>query len=171
MALISTEFVRKQHTPFLVAPLLCFTIRDKQSFHELTEHSHEMFAEIRKHCGLAKFATIEGLMDYALNEMDQKHGTHVYISDLKKTSRQDSFELRGLDSDICISHPNIYSKKLLTSNLALAQPWLVENSLAQFTRFMYLRHPQYLHLSINGSRVEHLSNPFNKLLISETKRE
>ena len=100
-----------------------------------------MFAEIRKHCGLAKFGTMEGLMDYALNDMDQKHGTHIYISDLKQTSGEDCFELKNQDSDICLNHLNSDSAQNMTSNLALMQPWLVENSLSQFARFMYLRHP------------------------------
>ena len=49
----------------------------------MTEHADEMFAEIRRHCGLKQFSTMEDLMDYALNEMDQKHGTHIFIGDLK----------------------------------------------------------------------------------------
>ena len=49
----------------------------------MTEHSDEVFGAVKKHCGIAKFSSMEGLMDYALNEMDQKHGTHIFIGDVK----------------------------------------------------------------------------------------
>ena len=51
---------------------------------------------------------MESLMDYALNEMDPKHGTHIFIGDLKTTSENDdwSFELRKEGSDISINQVN-----------------------------------------------------------------
>ena len=98
-------------------------------------------------------------MDYALNEMDAKHGTHIFIGDLK-TENDESFELRKEDSDICFN-----SKQL---DILSQTSWLVENSLAQFIRYMYLRHPAFLYLSINGSKVERQTNPFNTLMVKST---
>ena len=85
VALFSVDFVKKENTPFFAAPLLSFTIRDKQSFHELTGLTSQMFAQIKKHFALSKFASMDQLMDYALNEIGA-HGTHIYITDLKQQS-------------------------------------------------------------------------------------
>lgn len=35
---------------------------------------------------------------------------------------------------------------------------------------MYLRHPQFLTLSINGQLIENLCNPFNKLILANAKK-
>jgi len=107
---------------------MCFSIKDKQSFHELTSHTEKVFSEIRRYSGLAQFSTLEKLMEYALNDMPQ-HGTHIYISDLKQSDRSNTLELHARTNDICLSNPHMYSAKMTTSNLVLMQPWLAENSL------------------------------------------
>ena len=35
---------------------------------------------------------------------------------------------------------------------------------------MYLRHPRFLTLSINGQLIENLCNPFNKLILANAKK-
>ena len=35
---------------------------------------------------------------------------------------------------------------------------------------MYLRHPRFLTLSINGQFIENLCNPFNKLILANAKK-
>jgi len=35
---------------------------------------------------------------------------------------------------------------------------------------MYLRHPQFLALSINGHLIENLCNPFNKLMLANANK-
>ena len=173
VALISSGYVQRENTPFLVVPLMCLTIRDKQSLHELTAHSEKVMAEIRKHTRLAQFSTMEKLTDYLLNEIPL-HGTHIFVTDLK-TSEQGNrkpIELKGHGNDICINTPHLYNAKTTTSNLVLVQPWLIENSLRQFFRYMFLRHPKFLRFSINGHHdPEDLNNPFNKLMLADNRRQ
>jgi len=82
----------------LVAPLVSFVIRDKQSFLELTGHSVRMFAAISKYAGLTMFNTFEKLMSYALNKIGL-HGTHIFVTDLVENVDSTS-ELALIDGDI-----------------------------------------------------------------------
>ncbi len=93
--MLSTKFVHQERTPFLVAPLISFAIRDKSSFHELTEHKDAMFIAIKKHLDLSDFDSLDKIMNYALNEIGL-HGTHIYITDLEKA------ELVSQGHDICL---------------------------------------------------------------------
>lgn len=154
VALLSKEFVSKERTPFLVAPLLSFMIRDKSSFHELTEQSDAMFAVISRHTGLTKFDTMQKVFNYALNDFGL-HGTHIYITDLKCQ------EMMVQGNDICAVQSTSNTRS--PAEMVLRAKTLVENSLTSFAKLMYLHQPSFLHLTVNRQRVK-LENPFNKLM-------
>ena len=59
---------------------------------------------------------------------------------------------------------------MMSSDHLLTQPWLIENSLCQYAKMMYLRHPNFIQLSINGHTLTNLINPYNKLMLTWTKK-
>ena len=73
--------MQDERTPFLVAPLVSYLIRDKQSFQELTSQGKQMFSVMSKYVGLTEFNSHQKLMHYALNQIGL-HGTQIYITDL-----------------------------------------------------------------------------------------
>jgi len=124
-----------------------------------------MFDRISKFAGLRLFSSMEKLMSYAINQMGL-HGTHIFITDLHRPS-DDQLELVARSNDIEVRHERRARDELV--DMILTQPWLIENSLSKYANFMFLSHPSFLQLSINGKQTERLENPFNKLMDASGK--
>ena len=68
-------------------------------------------------------------------------------------------EIKFIDGDIVRVHPISAPNQVV-----LSQPHLLENSLIQFFKFMFLKHPPFLRLSINSKSISQpIENPYNVL--------
>ena len=123
-----------------------------------------MFEQIKRFQGVEKFSSMQKLMDYALNEIGVQ-GTHIYVTDLKTNGDSGELEITATSDDLVLAQlSNSSHEGTFASMFRGTGPWLVESSMSAYAKFMYLKHPKYLHLQINGQRLPQLSNPFNKLI-------
>ena len=75
------------------------------------------------------------------------------VTSLKKKANSQN-ELTFRQSDIVTLMGEQESNLGHPSSNSATNAWLLENSLKQYARYMYLKHPSYLRLSINKEKIE-----------------
>ena len=162
IAMISVRFVKNSASEHLIVPMLCYKIECKSSCISVTPHSDIIFDQIRQQFGDIFHSEYE-MLQYGINQIGL-FGTHIFVADLKMSAHhKGQYELLSKSNDI------VYQCSTEDQNLSqlVTSKCLLESSLSQYLRFMYLKHPQFLRVSINGHPLPQstLQNPYNQLMV------
>ena len=146
IGLISVDMHRDISEEHLLIPIICYQIINNETFIPLTPDTNNVFSLMKKYIQ-PLFSSESDIQRYSLNNMGHQ-GTHIFITDLKSNQETGDKEINLTNGDIVRNYnaggPN---------QVIMSQPYLYENSLTSFAQWMFLKRPNFLRLSINGSNV------------------
>ena len=81
IGLISVQFHRDLYEEYLNIPIICYQIKNQETFLPITESPDLIFSVMKKYIHDC-FGSEKDLKSYAINKMGRQ-GTHIFITDLK----------------------------------------------------------------------------------------
>ena len=132
--MLSQKFINDAGSGHLVAPLICYELREADVFVAITPLSQQVFAMMVTYCGLL-FSSEQQFKRYVINL--KQDGTEIFITHLRnpnQASLQNELTFLPDANDIIVSPPTL-------KHLGLADHPLFEYSLAKSRDYMFMQHP------------------------------